>query len=318
MTETTPPARDRWWHALGIGVLSFALPGFGQTLKGSPQLGLIVYVIITLTGLAPILATWLVTPRPSTLVLVIAMLVLSSLARLAFAIQAALLRSRPATEPILMGKRLAQWTLGLCLLLPQLPVLAGYFFTPLVYGWLAYAMYSGSMEPSLVRGEYVFIDRRSAGALPKRGEIVLFPMRTDPPYQALARVVAMEGDRVQLRRSILYLNGRPVPRRYVGDMPGNYPSQTFRLFVETPPGTRPYGIMQARDDGQHSMTPEYLVPPGHVFLLGDNRDDSIDSRFMDDRGWTKGVGFVPVHSLQGVARLIYWSDDSSRILIDVR
>lgn len=317
MTATRPQAGDRWWHVLGIGVLSFALPGFGQTLKGSPRLGLMVYVIITLTGLAAISATWLIAPTPSTMVLVIATLVLSSLARLAFAIQAGLLRSRPANEPILKGKRLAQWTLGLCLVLPQLPVLAGYFVTPLAYGWLAYAVYSGSMEPSLVRGEYVFIDRRSAGALPKRGEIVLFPMQTDPPYQALARVVATEGDRVQLRRSILYLNGKPVPRRYVGDMPGNYPGQTFHLFLEAPPGVRPYGIVQLRDDGMDSTTPEYLVPPAHVFLLGDNRDDSIDSRFMDDRGW-KGVGFVPVHSLQGVARLIYWSDDSSRILSDVR
>ncbi len=297
-------------------MLSYVVPGFGHILKGDFRQGLALYAVTILISVSAIVATRLIPPTPSTIVGVAAILVLASLVRLAFAIYGALLKDLPAagtgpTQPFV------RWGVGLFLLVAQVPLASG-LVPPLTYGWFAYAVPSYSNSPGLIPGEYLFIDRRKPGVMPERGDMVMFHMNYRRPVEYVARVVGIAGDRVQLRRGTLYLNGKAVPRRFVEAFPDGSSRRSFRLYNETLPNGRVYGILQQREDGPLNDTPEFLVPPGHVFILGDNRDDSIDSRVMTGNGFLPAVGFVPVSGILGVARTIYWSPDSARILDRVR
>jgi signal peptidase I len=212
---------------------------------------------------------------------------------------------------------------------------------------------SGSMLPTLYIGDYLFvakwpygysrfsfpfqfppIDGRILGGLPNRGDVVVFRHPRDDT-DLIKRVIALPGDRVEVRNGALILNGKAVtrdrPRRYALPMSANTPCKTappappqvaavadrsycmLMSYRETLPGGPSYSVLDQVDGGiADDFSPE-TVPAGHVFLMGDNRDDSLDSRFPVSAG---GIGMVPVENLIGRAMRTFWSTDGSASYIN--
>jgi signal peptidase I len=146
------------------------------------------------------------------------------------------------------------------------------------------------------------VDERYGGDLPTRGDMVVFRNPHTPsaaPF--LKRVVGLPGDRVQLRQGQLYINGQLCPRQSDGDFTAdnNGVPIVLRRYRETLPNGLQHAIVKATDEGYTDNTPEYLVPAGSLFALDDNRDNSLDSRFVN-------FGFVPVENLIGKAWTVYW------------
>jgi signal peptidase I len=185
---------------------------------------------------------------------------------------------------------------------------------------------SGSMVPTLLVGDYLFVSKfsygysrfslpfspdlfsgRIFGRLPHRGDVAVFRYPRDNTIDYIKRIVGLPGDRIQVRQGQLYVNGELVPRQPAGDYitDDHGIPVSVRRYLETLPGGVEHYIVKMTDEGAVNNTPEYLVPPGHLFAMGDNRDDSADSRFMDN-----GVGFLPVENLVGRAEFLFFSVDA--------
>jgi signal peptidase I len=141
---------------------------------------------------------------------------------------------------------------------------------------------------------------------PERGDVVVFQLPRDPSTTYVKRLIGLPGDRIQMKQGRLYINDVLVPRREVGD----YGSST--LYVETLPtanGTgREHEMIEISDTDRYDDTGVYLVPEKHYFMMGDNRDNSLDSRIAASDG---GVGFVPQENLVArVDRLLLSVDPS--------
>lgn len=171
-------------------------------------------------------------------------------------------------------------------MLPTLKVGDQFYAAKWAYG---YSRYSTSFVP-LPFGEGRFPD-----VMPERGDIVVFRLpRTEEDY--VKRVVGMPGDRIQWRSGRLYINGEMVPREKQRDY--SYRDNggsvvTVTEYMETLPGGRQHLILEQRDDAFSDDTPEYRVPEGHLFMIGDNRDNSQDSRYLGQ------VGYIPVERVLG-------------------
>ncbi|WP_298281121.1 signal peptidase I [Acidocella sp.] len=186
---------------------------------------------------------------------------------------------------------------------------------------------SGSMVPTLLVGDYLVVDKfaygysrfsfpfapdlfsgRIGGHLPKRGDVVVFrpPGQMDEDF--IKRIIGLPGDTVQVTNGQLLINGQPVPEAdagtYVDDSSGQ--PMTGRAYTETLPGGRVHTIFRlpGTNGDFANNTPVYTVPPGDYFMMGDSRDNSEDSRFMDGP-----VGFVPAENLIGPAEMIFFSID---------
>ncbi len=183
---------------------------------------------------------------------------------------------------------------------------------------------SGSMIPTLLVGDYVLVSKfsygysrysfpwlhppfrgRILGALPARGDVAVFRLPRDPSVDYIKRIVGLPGDTVQMRHGRLYLDGKEVPRTPDGTFTatGEGPPMLLRRYRETLPGGPTHAILMASDNGPLDNTPRYRVPPGYLFAMGDNRDNSLDSRVMG----AAGVGYIPLANLVGRADLIFFS-----------
>ena len=207
---------------------------------------------------------------------------------------------------------------------------------------------SGSMLPTLYIGDYLVVskwpygysrysfpfgfpgfDGRVFTTLPRRGDVVVFRHPTENA-DLIKRVIGLPGDTLEVRGGGLILNGRLVPRRALppariavtANSPcrvvppalpviaasGNERMCIYRAYLETLPGGPSYTVLDQVSDGPADNFPQVTVPPGHVFLMGDNRDDSLDSRFLAFDG---GIGMVPTQNLIGRAWFTFWSTDGS-------
>jgi signal peptidase I len=205
---------------------------------------------------------------------------------------------------------------------------------------------SGSMLPTLYIGDYLAVakwpygysrysfplaipafDGRIFGHLPERGDVVVFRHPSENA-DLIKRVIGLPGDTVTVRGGRLILNGRPVQRRPLPParvpVTANSPCKVvppaaptvatvagrlacvYPAFLETLPGGPSYTVLEQVPNGPADDFAEARVPAGHVFLMGDNRDDSLDSRFPAYQG---GIGMVPVENLIGRPLVTFWSTD---------
>jgi signal peptidase I len=143
------------------------------------------------------------------------------------------------------------------------------------------------------------------GRDPQRGDVVVFKFPRDNSTDLIKRVIGLPGDHIQMKNDVLFLNGKPVPRERVGDYVGELDGQDghWTQYRETLPGGKSYVVLDKYTDGPMDNTEEFVVPAGHYFMMGDNRDNSSDSR--------EDVGYVPAENLEGRALFRFFSTDGS-------
>ena len=205
-------------------------------------------------------------------------------------------------------------------------------FVVRVFLFQPFTIPSGSMEGTLLVGDYVFVSKYSYGyskysfaiptllwneivpvdfagriwpGEPARGDVIVFRKPTEPDIDYIKRLVGLPGDEVQVQDGVLYVNGKAVQRERVPDLveydfDGN-PHNVVQ-FQETMPGGVKYRVLRRRPENELNNTGVFKVPAGHYFMMGDNRDNSSDSR--DPNG---GVGFVPFDNLIGKAQIVFFS-----------
>jgi signal peptidase I len=196
---------------------------------------------------------------------------------------------------------------GLILLLRILAMFGG-------PGYDVYDIPSGSMFPNLRVGDHMFtLANVYANEVPPRGQIVVFKYPPDRTTDYVKRVVGLPGDHVQLRAGRLYINDQLVPREPITDTDIRSPyGEPIQLYRETLPGGASYLIVENSDEGPSDNTEVFAVPDRTVFLLGDNRDHSADSRL------STGVGYVPLALLRDKPLFVFWSTDLKRIGAKIR
>ena len=156
---------------------------------------------------------------------------------------------------------------------------------------------------------------RLLGKTPERGDVVVFRLPRDPSTTYVKRLIGLPGDRIQTKGGRLYINEVLVPRRTIGPFTGDTGGGGApTLYVETLPGGREHEIVEVSDRERFDDTAVFVVPPKHYFMMGDNRDNSVDSRIAMADG---GVGFVPEDNLVGRADLILLSRNPAVAWFDV-
>jgi signal peptidase I len=159
---------------------------------------------------------------------------------------------------------------------------------------VAFQIPSGAMSPSLIVGDHVFVRRTHTAFEP--GDAIAFKYPLDPTTDYLKRVVAVAGDVVEMRGDVVSVNGRDLPQQAVDERCPPPDDQAGCKVLRERDGRRSYLIMLTDSDARDF--PPTTVPPGKVFVLGDNRHNSSDSRV-----W----GFVPLENIKGVVSFIWWS-----------
>ncbi|UUP18994.1 signal peptidase I [Nitratireductor thuwali] len=180
---------------------------------------------------------------------------------------------------------------------------------------------SGSMRPTLLEGDYLFVTKwaygysrhslpfsppifsgRIFGSAPERGDVAVFKLPTNTSIDYIKRVIGLPGDRIQMREGVLHINGEPVEREKLGVIDDPDITEMTRpvdVYRETLPNGVSYETLDLSPNSIGDDTREFVVPEGHYFMMGDNRDNSTDSRFS--------VGFVPAENLVGRANVIFFS-----------
>lgn len=186
---------------------------------------------------------------------------------------------------------------------------------------------SGSMKPTLLIGDYLFVSKYSYGysrysfplglplfegriwaTEPERGDVVVFKLPTDNKTDYIKRIIGLPGDTVQVTNGRLYINGKIVERRQIGlasDTDRYGETRQLMEYEETLPNGVVHSIFEQSDAGPLDNTGVFKVPEGHYFAMGDNRDNSQDSRV------TNLVGPVPFENLVGRAEFLFFSTDGS-------
>ena len=182
---------------------------------------------------------------------------------------------------------------------------------------------SSSMKPGLLIGDYIFVSKYSYGysrysfplgldlfegriwkSTPKRGDVAVFRLPINPKINYIKRIVGLPGDKLQMRNGVLFINDEEVlkkPEGFFIDSDSEIRHE-IEQYVETFPNGKTYQTLDQDPRAPQDNTGIYSVPQGHYFMMGDNRDNSQDSRFLDH------VGYVPEENLIGKTSIIFFSN----------
>jgi len=182
---------------------------------------------------------------------------------------------------------------------------------PSEYGFASYSFPTASMAPTILPGDYVIADTIAyRNQRLQRGDVIFFVLPAKSQAAYVKRIIGFPGDRIQVRDGILLINGAEIQRELLGTrkLIGSLGARTkFKEYLEFLPNNRGHHIFEQGDNLPLDNTPVYRVPSGQYFVLGDNRDGSLDSRSLED------VGYVPAANIIGVPRYVFWAKDFSRI-----
>jgi signal peptidase I len=190
---------------------------------------------------------------------------------------------------------------------------------------------SGSMRPTLLEGDYLFVSKFAYGyshhslpfspnlfagriwsAEPIRGDVAVFKFPPNPKLDYIKRVIGLPGDKIQMINGVLNINGVPVKREKNGvidDVDVTEEMGPVDVYRETLPNGVSYDTLDINPNSSTDNTREFVVPEGHYFMMGDNRDNSSDSRLS--------VGFVPAENLVGRAKRIFFSIDGGSSPLEI-
>ena len=218
-------------------------------------------------------------------------------------------------------------------------ILRSFIFAP-------FSIPSESMLPRLLIGDYLFVSKwnygysrwslpagvplipgRILGSTPTRGDVVVFRAPEVLDHDVIKRVIGLPGETVQMRQGVVYLNGKAIPKFRIADftipLTANFDAEKcgapfvdvvanvqicrYPRFRETLPGGRSYEVLDQAELPDRDDTGLYTIPAGHIFVMGDNRDDSGDSRFPAP----SGMGYVPLENVEGKAVVSFFSTDGN-------
>jgi len=267
-------------------LLSMLAPGLGQIYNTELKKGIVLQILVQLAGIG----LYIITPNILKYPIIFAILIIISLFntvgfhvyamvdgyRIAKQKEAAPLKAYNKWYIYILILTLF-WGFGACI--------------DKLSGWTSYKKVASSMEPTLLNGDRLLISTNaySNKAQPKRGDVIAFVFPEDTTKDFMKRVIAIPGDKIEIRDRVIILNGKPLVEEYV-----NYSGDNNTIV----------GNALRKMDNM----PEIIIPENKYYVLGDNRDKSYDSRLM---------GFVDQNALIGKAILIYYSPDRSRIMQEI-
>jgi signal peptidase I len=208
-------------------------------------------------------------------------------------------------------------------------ILMSIIFSPVLFRTFLFQPFNipaASMVPTLLVGDYLLVSKypygythyslpfsprlfsgRIFGSAPSRGDVVVFRSPNNDSFDYIKRVLGLPGDRIQMKLGLLYINGTPVVRQRLTDFAGSGDScgldtnASIKRWRETLPNGVSYETLDCVENGFYDNTNVYTVPDGHFFMMGDNRDNSTDSRVLS------AMGYVPLENIVGRAGLIFFS-----------
>lgn len=227
-------------------------------------------------------------------------------------------KPEPIAQPKLVDKEeISEFAKTLIIALLLAAVIRTFLYQP-------FNIPSGSMLPTLLVGDYLFVSKPAYGysqysfpfglakfegrmmaSSPQRGDVVVFRPPKTPNIDFIKRIIGLPGDTVQVIKGRLYINGVRAEREPVGLVESEdnaaYTPQRMMEYIETLPDGVMHRIYERSDMEDLDDTPLHTVPQGHYFMMGDNRDNSSDSRVMRE------VGFIPFDNIVGRADMLFFS-----------
>jgi signal peptidase I len=291
-----------WPRAIWSGCLSLFMPGLGQVHAGAWRLGVTLLVISA--GVAAIVhAVTQFRPDPATVACCLLLAVGAVVLDIGAAVDAV---HRTRHAPRLQRR---PWFRSTWLAAAVMLALSGSTAAALPIRWRAFSIPAGSMVPTLLVGDHMLAAVQQSASVPDYGDVNIFRVPRDPSTYYVKRVVGLPGDRIRMISGQLFINGQVVPREAVGTyaVQGGGAASLLHRYLETVPGGRQHEIVKVSDTEPLDNTGIYHVPDGSVFVMGDNRDNSLDSRVLSM------IGYIPMKNIVGKAGLVYWSQDLQRV-----